>query len=448
MEMIWDLLDAIPSSPNFNGSLDLDPKVDLDMILQLSTLFLMDGSTTGNMAHLPLVYFSAVLGIHPDAASYRTAFSYTPYVAGLVWIGRLLILEHALPKTPYSFLPAATNCANPLQRLREHQSKYLCRGTGYPIDQLLDTLLTGRAMANKDGARTNISWSQDGKTLNLNKQLIDIDNFYNMVYMAIEKAQASLRQLMFNWEPAYDLSDIQDSLVESRLGWSFLSESANDLQHSFQHLQRKAWDDNNPSSLRSGQRWVPSRVAKYLRQVAIFQQQLLLCIHFTGGMPGRGTEIGSVKWCNTRTSMRNVFVRHGLLLIILEYQKAQWSHNNAFYVVRALPEVVSHLLFRYLAFVRPFADALSYHSDQLGNGNRQSQRVPYVFTTVSRAPLQTSQLTDALKKHSESTCLATLTIASYRQVVLAIAKKHIVPIAQPFNAKRPEEICLIWQSIA
>jgi hypothetical protein len=130
------------------------------------------------------------------------------------------------------------------------------------------------------------------------------------------------------------------------------------------------------------QRWVPSQAAKYLQQVAAFQQQLLLCIHFTGGMPGRGTEIGTMKWCNTRTTMRNVFVLHALLLIVLEYQKAQYSTHRAFYVVRALPPAVSQLLFRYLAFVRPFAEAeaLSHQVDQLGSG--QSERAPYIFATV------------------------------------------------------------------
>jgi hypothetical protein len=60
--------------------------------------------------------------------------------------------------------------------------------------------------------------------------------------------------------------------------------------------------------------------------------------------------------------------------------------------------------------------------------------------TGSGAPFQATQLTAALKKHSERTCSATLTVASYRQTVLAIAKQHIVPMAQPFDARKPEQI--------
>ena len=150
---------------------------------------------------------------------------------------------------------------------------------------------------------------------------------------------------------------------------------------------------------------MPSKVAKYLQQVRVFQPLLLLCIHFTGGMPGRGTEIGTLKWCNTRTSMRNVFVLHGQLLVIVEYQKAQRTTNKAYYVVRALPPLVSQLLFYYLAFVRPFAEFLSYQTSQLFS---KESSMPYIFTTSSGAPFQADQLTAILKKHSKGTLTVTL----------------------------------------
>jgi hypothetical protein len=163
-------------------------------------------------------------------------------------------------------------------------------------------------------------------------------SFRTMVWLAIQEAQNALHQLMLGWEPAIDLRAIQDSMVNNQVGWSFLSEPANGLQRSFQHLQQRAWQDK-PSALMARQRWVPSRVAKYLQQVTAFKPLLLLCIHFTGGMPGRGTEIGTIRWCNTQTAIRSVFVQHGQLLIIIEYTKTQRTTHKAFYVVRALPPV-------------------------------------------------------------------------------------------------------------
>jgi hypothetical protein len=63
------------------------------------------------MAHLPLVYFSGVLGIYRNSLAYRTAYHYTPFLAGLIRIVRQHLLEYALPKRPYLALkwPAAAS---------------------------------------------------------------------------------------------------------------------------------------------------------------------------------------------------------------------------------------------------------------------------------------------------------------------------------------------------
>ena len=74
--------------------------------------------------------------------------------------------------------------------------------------------------------------------------------------------------------------------------------------------------------------------------------------------------------------------------------------------------------------------------------------MPFIFATGSGAPFQANQLTAVMKKHSERTCSTTLTVASYWQTVLAIAKQDIATMAQPFNAQRPEHITKIWKDIA
>jgi hypothetical protein len=125
--------------------------------------------------------------------------------------------------------------------------------------------------------------------------------------------------------------------------------------------------------------------------------------------------------------MQNVFVQHGRMLVIVEYQKAQRTTNKAFFVVQALPAVVSQLLFNYLTFVRPFSKALNHQVNQLGS--ERPKTTSYIFVTSSGAPVQAGLLTAVIKKHSERDCKATLTVASYQQVVLAIAKRYIAIIA-------------------
>ena len=216
-----------------------------DLLFQLSCLFWMEGSAAGNTAQLPLVYFLGVLGIHRNSLAYRTAYHYTPFLAGLIWIGRLLLLEYALPKQPYLALRllAAAGYKDQLRRLQHIRRTCLCQGSACAMSYLLDTVRLGRSIAGKEGPRTNISWSLDKQTLDLDKQLISMYSFRSMVWVAIQEAQIALRQLMFNWEPEIGLNAIQDSLINNRPGWSFVSEPTNGLQNSFRHLQRQAWHD-------------------------------------------------------------------------------------------------------------------------------------------------------------------------------------------------------------
>jgi hypothetical protein len=53
-----------------------------------------------------------------------------------------------------------------------------------------------------------------------------------------------------------------------------------------------------------------------------------------------------------------------------------------------------------------------------------------------------------LRKHSSEHCIATLTVASYRHTVLAIAKRCIAPQDGQFNGQRPEHISQVWRDIA
>jgi hypothetical protein len=98
-------------------------------------------------------------------------------------------------------------------------------------------------------------------------------------------------------------------------------------------------------------------------------------------------------------------------------------------VVQALPLLVSQLFFNYLAFVRPFAAALSSQINR-----NLFENTPYIFVTKLGVLFQADQLTIVLKKHSAEHCTATLTVASYQQVVLAIAKRYIAPLGSQIDS--------------
>lgn len=86
----------------------------------------------------PVVHFPGVLGIHPHDLVYRRAYDYTPYLAALIWLGRSMMLEYALPLLPYRHLPHVwpqrTTYPDPLARLREDiRPRYTMRGSLSPL---------------------------------------------------------------------------------------------------------------------------------------------------------------------------------------------------------------------------------------------------------------------------------------------------------------------------
>ena len=75
-----------------------------EALLQLSMMFWTYQSQDGAMTSSTIIHFAGVLGIQPSSLAYRNAYDYTPDLAALVWVGRLLFLEYSLPRFSYDTL--------------------------------------------------------------------------------------------------------------------------------------------------------------------------------------------------------------------------------------------------------------------------------------------------------------------------------------------------------
>jgi hypothetical protein len=63
-----------------------------------------------------------------------------------------------------------------------------------------------------------------------------------MAAEAIRHCHRLTQEMMFSWEPLVNLNSLRDNLTNATAGYSFLSEPANQLQHAFKQLLRRAWD--------------------------------------------------------------------------------------------------------------------------------------------------------------------------------------------------------------
>jgi hypothetical protein len=159
MRSIWDQLVRVEEGDLTFPSLKLQ-----EAVLHLLALFWTDtaADTSTIIEGKAVIHFSGVLGIHPLRLAYRTAYDYTPTLSAIIWTGRLILLELALPRCSYETLdtPWPARHAYPDQYARlAHQirPRYLQRGSSSPMGYLIERLQHGRAIARREGARTNIS---------------------------------------------------------------------------------------------------------------------------------------------------------------------------------------------------------------------------------------------------------------------------------------------------
>jgi hypothetical protein len=351
-----------------------------ETVFQLLVLFQTDLSTDGISESKAIVHFSGVLGIHPYQLAYRTAYDYTPYLSALPWNSRLIILEYALPLRAYTTLdmpwPARAAYADQGKRLcAKIRPTYLQRGSLSPTGYLIERLQHGRAIAKREGPRTNSSWSLDSQTLDIAGSRISMHEFRHTVQCLLARLERVTRDLMFDWWPSVDLGTIKDDLSRHRPGCSFLQEPANQLQFSFNYPSRRAFSkDSKGFALRGNGR---EQAMAYLEKCNDVVKLLFSSIHVSSGMPARGEELRVPRWADTAAVQRNIFICQGWILLNFSYDKASQNSNNSFFVVRVPCALVEKCLFLYLAYIRPFNDFLSR---QLKLVNADAPTNPHLFT--------------------------------------------------------------------
>ena len=101
--------------------------------------------------------------------------------------------------------------------------------------------------------------------------------------------------------------------------------------------------------------WQVTAVKKYISKIESFLERLLLLVHITAGQPARGTEILSLRHCNTvNRHHQSIFIEGGLVSTVTAYHKGYNIIRSTKIIHRYLPREVSELVVYYLWFILPF----------------------------------------------------------------------------------------------
>ncbi|ELR08160.1 hypothetical protein GMDG_08610 [Pseudogymnoascus destructans 20631-21] len=358
----------------------------------------------------------------------------------MLWINRLIMLEVAVPceAWPELRLKSKAEVDSVADRIHELRRKHLCEGSFSPTSSILTQLAMGKKFNKTHQSPSNIHWSDDEKVINYLGQPVVLDKVKAMCHALIVELQALMGVLTFGCDvKAIDLDRIMDSMAWSQ---SFRQQDFSFVEHvqnqdqvgvGYRYLLERAqrggggWRLLRNNRATQAAEWFRPQVEKYLIKEGQFLRKLMVCMHVTGGQPGRGPELGSVKVSNSVYSARNIYVVNGRMCFLTMYDKARKRRGNTEYIVRCLPDEVGQVLAQYLVYVRPFARALDQRESEYLFGDR---RGPWAGEELSRA------LASASKVHVG----VRLTVSAWRHVAIGIATRHLMRASKTWEKEHEE----------
>ena len=194
---------------------DQDPRVTVALMCLLLELVQQDTSRIP-LYESPIMHYLAVRGIDVESQSLRSSFDYTPVLAAMLWMNRLLMLEVAVPSEawPALRLKSRQEVESVPERVFDIRTKHLCEGSFSPTASILTQLAMGKSYNKKHQSPANIHWSDDEQTIFYLGKGIRLAKIRTMWQVLGQELRELVRLLSFDTELlTIDLDRIVDSML-------------------------------------------------------------------------------------------------------------------------------------------------------------------------------------------------------------------------------------------
>jgi hypothetical protein len=260
------------------------------------------------------------------------------------------------------------------------RDQWLLDDTKGPVAELLKNRLF--SMEEGPSRRFPVRFSSDGQTLDWANVTLHLSEFHRIIFEGIAEAQRifdeelclSSRSSPACGIPRLDLGLLVDDWDATAEGESFLTDPQNASYFDplddwlfrrvleSQVLFKTFWSQTATGT------WVvcADAVQRYEDAVQRFLHALTVPFYIGSGQQGRLTDFLDLRWRNSTQLTRNLFLRDGQMLFILDNHK-NWSISTLYrWPVRYLLPEVAQLVTQYLAIVQPFRQFL--HREAPGFG--------------------------------------------------------------------------------
>ncbi|KAF5658013.1 DNA helicase [Fusarium heterosporum] len=336
-----------------------------------------------------MVSFLSVLSIAPDG-SWHQYDTFTPWLSGLVAISRLLILREA-HLIRWKAIEAAVTSGLSVEEAESHAPGIL---------NLVERRTSQCMLSSTPGAETGPmqyilrlrSYGIAAKSNTASPGFISWDNL-DLLYEGNRLPLPHLAQLLQSCLTAARQALFQDLLLQ----------------------QDHAILDTQPAT-------IPAIPWGKLQDNLL--EHLLFLIHLSAGLPARSTEILTVRHRNTAAGgLRNIFIDHGLVMIIIGIHKNLYQSQRLKVIHRFLPIEVGTLLIYYLWLVVPFCEGIL--SNLPYNSDLEKTLSPFLWRTIGLAENTESFKYQQSKRWGAVIEMDSLGISAWRHISVAIGRRFI-----------------------
>ena len=329
--------------------------------LQAWIAWLDDNISSGEYAN-PLVSAMAILGYDVEQQTWMSPLNYTPKLAAIVKLGRMLIALHAVDQHREQLHQVQASIQDQVQRFGSTQKPS-------PMYWCIMLMTYGKAIRNTSTAGGTVRW--DGEVVTHGRTRLDLHDFRAGIHSLQDRCRQQLWTKLLAVTAATDVpaipwAHLEDFPAEQQTGYSFIQDPRTPWPVAGETwlFQRLVCEDNPVGLLRrrvdgvqplADRGWDHQRVRQYMQAIIRFKEQLWVLAHLTSGQPARGSEVLSIRWRNTPAGgARNVFLEQRQVALVTAYHKGYHAQNSVKIVHRYLPQEVGELLIWYLWLVEPF----------------------------------------------------------------------------------------------
>ena len=201
------------------GADEVEDPTLVGALMCLCMLTIMQDTSRIALYDSPMMHYLAVRGVDEQSQSLRSAFFYTPILAGMLWINRLIMMEIAVPMEPWPALGLESKAVvrSVPDRIHDLRQQHLCEGSFSPTSSILTQLAMGKKFNQTHQSPSNIHWSDNEETIFYLGQPVVLDKIQGMIEFSIHKLQELMIELTFGSPvETVDLSRIVDSMAWSQ----------------------------------------------------------------------------------------------------------------------------------------------------------------------------------------------------------------------------------------